>query len=279
MRVAVCGLGRMGTAFTHQLIAAGHEVIGWNRTPRPVDNVSVAGSLPEAVASAEVIVVSVFDGPAAREVLLGPDGIVPTASRDALVVNTTTLSPAESRELADAVAGAGFRYVEAPVVGSVPVARKAALAVLAGGKQADVDAARSVIDSWSRAGSFRYTGPAGTASALKLIANLILGTALAGIHDAVRLGADFGVDRTEVLDLLRGTPVGPLVSGKFDRLRNDDYADADFTVAGLAKDLALASESSPASLPAAEAAASLANAAINAGEGDHDISVFGRTPR
>src|SRR4030095_15195211 len=109
VRVAVLGLGRMGTAMATALAEAGHEVTAWNRTPRTLP--FCVNSMAEAIAGAEIIVVMVIDGPASQAVL---DQITGSS---ALIVNASTVAPDESRAMA---AGAGLRYLEAPVLGSVP---------------------------------------------------------------------------------------------------------------------------------------------------------------
>ncbi|MEU9607984.1 NAD(P)-dependent oxidoreductase [Streptomyces sp. NPDC048057] len=283
MKVAVCGLGRMGAAFAAALAADGHEVSAWNRTPKPE---STAATPAEAVRDAEVVVVMVFDGPAADAVLLGPHGVASGACPGALVVNATTLAPHEARRLESGVRAAGLRYLEAPVLGSVPAVRKKALHVLTAGDEDDARAAEPVLLAWSREGSRRHTGPVGTAAGFKLIANLTLGTAMGALHDAVQLGAVLELPRTQVLDVLQMGPLGHVVGRKRERLDQDAYEDADFTVDGLVKDLTLAvsvvEDASAATgvLPMAEAAAGLAKraAARGDGAGSLDLAVLARTP-
>lgn len=264
MKVTVCGLGRMGTAFAAALVTAGHEVTGWNRTGH--------GPVQDAVTGAEAVVLAVLDGPAARSVLAG---VAAGAAPGTLVVNASTVGPDESRQLvADAVA-AGLRYVEAPVIGSVPAVRAGKLTVLVGGSAPDLAAAEPVLLAWSHAGERRWTGPVGTAAALKLVANLTLGIAAAGLRDALALGDTLGLPREQVLDLLAEGHFGRLVTAKRERLDQDSYEDADFTLAALAKDLRLALAAEPA-LPVAEAAARTVAAAVANGGTDQDLAALAR---
>ena len=262
------GLGRMGAAMAVALAGPGHEVTGWNRSPRTLPTVPVAADVATAVDGAEVVVIMVIDGPASRAVLDRIEG-------SALVVNASTIGPDESRELAADAAEKGLRYVEAPVLGSIPNVKASALTVLAGGDEQDVETARPVLEVWTTDGAIRHTGPIGTATALKLVANLSLGIAAAGLHDCVRLGADLGLDRADVLDVLQAGSLGGLVQRKRARLDADDYDDADFTLGALAKDLALAKSAAETDLPVLDAAARLATdgdpqadlAALATGEG------------
>ncbi|MDT0266762.1 NAD(P)-binding domain-containing protein [Streptomyces sp. DSM 44915] len=277
MRVAVCGLGRMGAVFAAALVARGHRVTVWNRTPREVPGARTAGTAAEAAGGAAAVVVMVLDGPAARSVLLGPAGVTAGADRGALVVNATTLDPGTARALAERVTAAGQRYLEAPVLGSVPAARQGTLRVLAGGAAEDVRTAEPLLRAWSHAGALRHVGAVGDASALKLVANLGLGVAATGLRDAVRLAADLGLAREDVLEVLASGPLGGLVGGKRDRLAQGAYAAADFTVAALAKDLALATGAAAGSLPVAEAAARVVGRAAER-DGGLDIAALGAAP-
>lgn len=287
MNVAVCGLGRMGTVFAEALLDAGHHVTVWNRTPGregdlPGRGAAVASTAAEAAAGAEAVVVMVFDAVAAEQVLFGPDGVALGAGPGTLLVNAGTVAPDESQGLADRSAAAGLAFVEAPVLGSVPVARSHALTVLVGGSDADAEKAEPVLRAWSHGGVRRHTGPVGTASALKLVANSALGIAVAGLHDALRLGEDFAVDRELVLDVLARGPLGPLVTMKQDRLSADTeegYAAADFTVAALGKDLALALARARDPVAVVQAAQGVLASAVRAGDADADISVLGRAWR
>ena len=263
VKVGVLGLGRMGAAMAVALAGAGHEVTGWNRRPKSVPGIEVADEVAEAVDSAEVVVIMVIDGPASRAVLDQIEG-------SALVVNASTIGPDESRELAAHAAEKGLRYVEAPVLGSIPAFEASALTVLAGGDERDVETARPVLEVWTADGEIRHTGPIGTATGLKLVANLSLGIAAAGLHDCVHLGADLGLDRADVLDILQRGSLGGLVQRKRARLDADDYDDADFALGALGKDLALARSAAKTDLPVLAAAAHLTSKA----DQDADLSAL-----
>lgn len=256
----------MGRAFAAKVEERGHEVIRWNRGPVPgYDPVGI-----EVVAPAEVVVVMVLDGAASEEVLRG---VGRHARPGTVVVNAATVGPDESRRLAAGAAEAGLRYVEAPVLGSVPAVRAGSLTVLAGGAADDVAAAEPVLRCWSYDGSIRRTGPIGTATAAKLVANLGLAVVTAGLHDAVRLGEDLGLRRELVLDVLAGGAFARLVTGKRARLDGGDYGGADFTVGALRKDVELALRGAARPLVLAEAVRQVLTTEDDAGA---DIAVLGK---
>lgn len=280
-RVAVCGLGRMGTAMAQTLLAAGHPVTVWNRTPSAVAALAgqgaVAAASPAAAAAeAAVVVLMLFDGNACERVLSGPDGVLAGAAPGTLVLNLSTVGPEESAAFAERARAGGLRYVEAPVLGSVPAVRAGSLTILAGGTAGDVAAVTPVLAVW---GSPRHTGEVGTATALKLVANLALGVVAAGMRDAVRLGEDFGLPRDLVLDTLALGAFERVAGRSRERLGADDYDGAPFTLGALAKDLDLALARARRPLPVAAAARDTARDGVAHGDADADIAALARTTR
>ncbi len=264
------------------LLDAGHQVTVWNRSPEAsaalVAHGATAAPSPAAAASSSAIVVlMLFDGAACEQVLSGPDGVLAGAAPGTTVVNLSTIGPEESTALAARAGAVGLRYVEAPVLGSVPAVRGGSLTVLAGGEPADVAAAEPVLAVWSHAGRLRHTGPVGAATALKLVANLALGVVAAGMRDAVVLGEDFGLPRDLVLDTLALGAFERIAGRGRDRLGADDYDGAPFTLGALEKDLGLALDRARRPLPVAGAAREVAAAGVAAGDANRDISVLART--
>jgi len=231
MRIAILGLGRMGSAMARRLRGEGWDVVGWHRSGAPVDGVTVEADLAKAVGSAQVAVLCLFDDAACHEVLAQ----VRDAGSDGLrVVNTSTTSPAAAARFASQV---GPAYVHAPVIGSVPAVAAGTLQILAGGEPAAIEAVTPVL---AALGTVVHVGQPDTAAAVKLVANGVLAGVAATLRDALRQADALGLDRTLVLDVLERGPIGGLVKAKRDRLTGS-AADkpADFTVDGLAKDQAL----------------------------------------
>jgi hypothetical protein len=162
MTITVLGLGRMGAAMAARLDGLGWEVTGWTRSGRPVDSVKVVDDPGDAVADADVVILSLFDGPACVEVL---DRVRDCLRPDAVVVNTSTIAPAEAAALAGRL---GAAYVHAPVLGSGPAIADGTLEILAGASEQALARVRPVLDAL---GQVRPAGDASTAAALKLIAD------------------------------------------------------------------------------------------------------------
>ena len=239
MRVAFLGLGRMGTAMARHLLDGGHELVVWNRSPGRAAELVEAGareasSVRDAVGGADAVVLMLYGPPSVREVL--PE-VVAGAPDGTLLVNCTTVAPADAHEFAQAAA---LRYVDAPVAGSVAPATEGTLGVLGGAAEQDWEDALPLLHAFGDPDKVRRVGSVGAGSATKLCNNLALGFTIAGVGEALRLGRDLGLDRAALLDVLAGTPLGAMVAYKRPMLDSEDYRETTFSLDLLAKDLDLA---------------------------------------
>ncbi|MFG2816966.1 nuclear transport factor 2 family protein [Streptomyces sp. NPDC048410] len=229
--IAVLGLGRMGGAIATRLAAEGGDVVGWTRSGRTSSTVRTTGDPNEAVAGADLVLLSLFDGPACRQVL---DDVSDSLRAGAIVLNTSTIAPAEAAALARRF---GTSYVHAPVLGSVPAAASGTLRVLAAADQGVFDRVRPVLETL---GSIRRVADAPTAAVLKLIANSSLTGAVLALRDSLRQADALGVSRAQALDILELGQLGGLVARKRPFLLGEPEATtAEFTIGALAKDMAL----------------------------------------
>ncbi|MFD7611038.1 nuclear transport factor 2 family protein [Streptomyces sp. NPDC059828] len=250
--IAVLGLGRMGTAFATRLSAQGWDVVGWTRSGHSSDGVTTTGDPNDAVAKADLVLLALFDGPACREVL---DEVRDSLRTDAIVLNTSTIAPAEASELAREF---GSSYVHAPVVGSVPVVAAGTLSILAAAEQDTLDRARPVL---AALGTVRRVDDAAAAAALKLVANSSLAGAVLALRESLRQADALGLPRAQVLDVLELGQLGGLVARKRAFLADQPAAAAaEFTIGALAKDMALLAAASDAPL---RSAADLAGASAD----------------
>lgn len=241
--VGVIGLGRMGAAAAARLAGLGLDVTVWNRTPRDIAGAATAESAEDALTDVDIALVALFDGPSTRLVLTDSLPHLPAGATRPVVVDIATKAPAEAEDIARLVASRGWRYVEAPVLGSVPAVRAGSLKVLCGAADADdVALAAPILDVLSD--DVRHVGPVGTASRLKLVSNATLALAARATREALALGAALDLPQAQVLDVLALGHLSRIATGKRDRIESGDFGDADFTVGALAKDLQLAVRSS-----------------------------------
>ncbi len=277
MKITFLGLGRMGRELVIHVLDAGHDVTVWNRSPdaaaAAVGRGARRGATPAAAVEGAELVVSVLFGPeTVREVVL--DG-VDTFGDGALWVDVTTVGPHDARRQAAWARGRGVRYVQSPVLGTLAPARAGVLGVILGGDPADVAAARTVTDLWADPERVFELDSAERAAAGKLAVNLGLAVSMQGLAEAVQVAASAGLAASDVLDLLVKTPLAGIAAAKGATVLSGEYADAQFTVNALLKDIDLMLEAD-AGLPAVEAARGRLLAAVEAGLGESDFSVIAR---
>jgi 3-hydroxyisobutyrate dehydrogenase len=232
VQVAFLGLGRMGAAMAQHVLDAHHDLQVWNRTPAKAAELVAAGAVAagspaEAARGADVVIAMLAHPDAVREVLLGPDGVADGAAQGTLVIDASTIGPQAAQEIGAELEKRGLRYLDAPVLGSIQPARDGTLAVFAGGSEADYADAEPLLRLWGDAAKVRRVGGVGgvgSASAVKLVINLTIGVATAGVGEALRLACDLGVDRHVALDALAAGPLGATVATKRTMLEEEEYS-------------------------------------------------------
>lgn len=281
-RVAVVGTGRMGGAMAARLRAGGVGVTVFNRTAERAVAVAErtgAGRAPtarDAVAAADVVLVSLADDAACEAAYDGPDGIVAGVRAGTLVADTSTIDPRTAVRLGDLVRAAGGAHLDAPVSGSVPSVERGELAVLAGGEAADLERARPVLEHL--ASRIFHVGPAGAGATVKLAVNGIVHALNQGLSEALVLAEAAGVARGTAYEVFAASAAGaPFVQYKRAAFDRPDETPAAFTLDLVGKDLdlilALAQRSGVAMVQAATNREAVAAAAA-AGFGDRDMSAM-----
>lgn len=207
MKTALLGTGGMGAAIAARLAATDEDVTVWNRSadraaPLSAAGVAVASSPEEAVRDAEIVLVMVSDATAVQAVL---DRAGPALRDGACVVQMSTIAP---EQVSGLTLPPGIRLVDAPVGGSVDAAREGRLTVLAG---ADAEALALATPVLEKLGTIRHCGPVGAGSALKLVLNSSLVTALASLADVLAVADSVGVSRETALDALSAGPLGAII--------------------------------------------------------------------
>ncbi len=237
MKAGFIGLGFLGSAMAQRLMSEGVGLTVWNRT---VEKARALGCPvaedPSALARGEeVIFLNVFDSRAVSDVLRGPKGLLSVSLEGKTIVDTTSNHCEDVREFHRVVAEKGGTYVEAPVLGSVVPASQGNLTVLVSGPEKGYEKARPYLE---KLGSrIFFLGGEGLASRMKLVNNLLLGTFMAAIAEAVSIGESAGVDKERVLDILgAGAGNSGVLNAKREKLLKEDFS-THFSAALIYKDL------------------------------------------
>jgi 3-hydroxyisobutyrate dehydrogenase-like beta-hydroxyacid dehydrogenase len=280
--VGFVGLGAMGSRLARRLLEAGCPVIGWNRTPDKTRALAAAGlrpaPTPRAVAEAvETVFTMVTDDQALRAVALGPDGLVEGLRPGATLVDMSTVSPAVTREIGEAVAARGGAMLDAPVSGSTITVEQGQASIVVGGEPAALERVRPYLAVMGP-GGVTHVGALGLAKAMKLATNLGLAVQMLAFSEAVLLAEKSGIAReTAVEALLRSVIASPMVKYRGPFVLGRMSREAWFSVAMIQKDLDLALAQARAvgvPLPTTALAREWMTMARGLGLGDYDFGVM-----
>jgi 3-hydroxyisobutyrate dehydrogenase-like beta-hydroxyacid dehydrogenase len=281
MNLGFVGLGSMGSRLAKRLLDAGYAVTGYNRTAAKAQPLVAAGMklapTPRDVAAAsDVVFTMVTDDDALRAVVFGADGMLAGLRRGATLVEMSTVSPAVTREIGDAVAQRGATMLDAPVSGSTVSVEQGAASIQVGGDAAALERVRPYLAAMGPNG-ITHVGPLGIAKAMKVATNLGVAVQILAFCEAVALAEKSGIAREAAVEaLMRSVIASPLVKYRGPYVLGKMAAHVAFPVPMIQKDLQLALDQARAvgvPLPLTEVTQAWMTKAREMGLGDHDFAV------
>ncbi|HEY0542548.1 MAG TPA: 2-hydroxy-3-oxopropionate reductase [Actinoallomurus sp.] len=209
--IAVIGLGVMGGPMATNLVKAGYDVVGYNRSPEKVNALVSEGgrgatSVAEAVKNAQVVLTVLPDSPDVEEVVDGPDGVLTHAAPGTLWIDSSTIEPKVTVRLAQAAGERGLRAVDAPVSGGEAGAREASLSIMVGGDAVDVMEAGPVLEAVGS--TIVHVGPSGSGQTVKAANQLIVAGTIELVAEALVFLEASGVDTEAAVKVLAGGLAG-----------------------------------------------------------------------
>jgi 3-hydroxyisobutyrate dehydrogenase-like beta-hydroxyacid dehydrogenase len=190
-----------------RLLAAGHEVLVWNRTAARVQDLVASGareaSTPAALAEeCDIVCLCVFDARAVEDVVFGEQGVA-ASGRLKVLVDHSSIPPGETRDMAARLAAAnGAIWVDAPVSGGTGGAEQGTLAIMAGGPEDVIAAITPLLKAYAQ--RVTHMGAVGAGQITKLCNQTIVATTIAAISEAVSLATDNDVDAARLPQALAG---------------------------------------------------------------------------
>lgn len=209
--IAFIGLGIMGGPMAANLVAAGHDVVGYNLHPEPVERLVAAGgrgatSVAEAVDGASVVITMVPDSADVETVALGEGGIYDHASEGTLHIDMSSIRPDVSARVAAAARQRGLRALDAPVSGGEAGAIEAKLSIMVGGERGDFDEVKPILDALGT--TVVYLGPSGSGQTVKAANQLIVAGTIELVAEAIVFLEAYGVDTEAAIAVLAGGLAG-----------------------------------------------------------------------
>ncbi|MDQ0027984.1 2-hydroxy-3-oxopropionate reductase [Variovorax paradoxus] len=284
-RVAVIGVGIMGSAIARRLLECGHAVCVFDLDTAKVaalvqQGAQAAASAAEAGGSADFVITSLNSAAVVERALFGDTGVAAASPVDSrrLLIDMSSIDPSSTRRLAQMLRErTGMGFVDAPLSGGAPKALVGQLTVMAGGSEDDVARARAVMDSLCA--NYTRMGESGAGQTTKLVNQLLCAIGFQAVAEAVRLAEAGGVDATKLHTALAGGRADSQILREF----GPKMAARDFTPTGridnMLKDLEAVQAFAQAErlpLPLAGAVSELHRAFVAAGLGAEDTAAMMR---
>ena len=282
--IGFIGLGLMGKPMARNLLKRGYAVVAHNRSRASLDELVAAGasavtSPADVARRAATIVTMLPDGPDVEQVLEGTDGVFSAMQPGAVIIDTSTISPATAQRLASRAAELGAAMLDAPVSGGEIGAINATLSIMVGG-DADVFArVKPVLDAMGNPESVVRIGGSGAGQLCKVCNQMVIGGTLSVVAEAFALARKAGVDPSLVRDaLLGGFASSRVLDVHGERILRNNYVPG-FRSKLYAKDYRIAAETlraHAAPAPVTSVVHDLVDKLIDSGRGDEDYSALAK---
>jgi 2-hydroxy-3-oxopropionate reductase len=205
--IGFIGLGIMGKPMARNLLKAGYPLVIHNRSRAAVDELSKEGAQPgasstEVAARSEVIITMLPDSPDVELVYVGEQGVFVGAKAGMLLIDMSSISPVVARKLAGEAEKRGIDMIDAPVSGGEAGAISATLSIMIGGKASAVERAMPIFQALGK--NIVHVGDAGAGQVTKAANQMVVGTTIAIVSEALVLAAKAGVDPARVRQALLG---------------------------------------------------------------------------
>jgi len=205
MRIAVLGIGLMGFPMARRLCEAGYAVHVWNRTPAKAQLLAPYGAIVHetpalAVDNAEITITMLDHGGVVGQVLFDL-GVAAALAKGSLLIDMSSIKPAEARDHAARLSELKVDYLDAPVSGGTLGADQGTLAIMVGGKAAHFERALPVFKVFGRA---THVGPTGSGQLAKLANQMIVGVTIGAVAEALLMCEKGGADMTRVKEAITG---------------------------------------------------------------------------
>lgn len=204
MKLAFLGIGLMGFPMARRLCEAGHDVHVWNRSRDKAERLASMATVHDSAASAareaEIVITMLENGAVVEQVLFGA-GVANAMKPGTVVIDMSSIKPAEARAHAERLGDYAITHVDAPVSGGTIGAEQGTLAIMAGGKPSTFARAQPVFAALGRA---TLVGPAGAGQLAKLANQMIVGITIGAVAEALLLCQKGGAIPAKVKEAITG---------------------------------------------------------------------------
>ena len=280
MKIAFVGTGTMGGPMVANLVRKNFAVTAYDVGPAALDRAvkagaTAAGSAADAARGADLVVTMLPSSSHVERAYLGTGGVAEGVASGTLCADMSTIDPAMSRRVAEALRAKGVRFIDAPVSGGVPKAIDGTLAIMVGGKPEVFERVRPILEKMGS--SVTLTGPVGAGNVTKLANQIMVACNIAAMGEALVLATRAGLDPEVVFNAVKGGLAGSTVLNAKAPMVIDRNFKPGFRINLHQKDLRnalLAAESMKVSLPFTSLVQQMLMALMNQGKGPLDHSAI-----
>lgn len=242
-RLGYVGLGTMGKGMAANLIAAGHPLTVWNRTPSRAEGLeaNVVESPQDVGPESDIVFVCVSDTPDVEEVVFGDYGVIHGMTSGDVLVDHSTISPVATAQFAAQAVELGIEWIDAPVSGGSEGAERGTLAVMAGGDLGALERVRPFMEAYST--SIVHVGEEpGSGQMVKAVNQILVVLNQLAASEALMLADAAGLDLKKTLAAVEGGAAGSwMLSNRGPQMIERDWSPG-FTIDLQQKDLRLVLE-------------------------------------
>lgn len=226
--VALIGAGVMGGAIGKRLCGADHTVHVFDLDKEKVAALAAAGATAAetaaaAASAADYVILSLNSAAVVRIAAFGDGGVAAGAKPGALIIDMSSIDPESTRALAAEAAGRNLRWLDCPLSGGAPKAAAGALAVMAGGAEADFEDSKAVMDDLCA--NFTLMGPSGAGQTAKLINQVLCALNFLAVAEATQLALDAGIEAAKIPEAIAGGRADSAILQEFmAKMAAKDYA-------------------------------------------------------
>ncbi|CAG9622723.1 2-hydroxy-3-oxopropionate reductase [Sutcliffiella rhizosphaerae] len=213
-RIGFIGLGIMGMPMTRNLLKAGYQVTAFDLNEAAVQTITAAGATPassskEVAQNSEVVFTMLPKGEHVRAAVFGDNGVMEGASEGLIIVDMSSVSPVDSKQMATLAAQAGVHFLDAPVSGGEPKAIDGTLAIMVGGEENVFETVKPVLTAMGT--DIVLVGESGCGTTAKLANQIIVNLNIAAVSEALTLASKAGIDLEKMYQAIRGGLAGSTV--------------------------------------------------------------------
>ncbi len=227
-KLGMIGLGKMGLALSKEMIADGHEIVGYDIDPDRMKMLedlggSRAASAKEIAEQCDITFSILLKESHIEENTFGPNGIVAAGKKGLIHVEMSTMKPGFQADLGARLAAEGIDMLDAPISGSHPRVASRQISMMIGGKKEAFDRVYPMLEPMTS--SVVHMGENGNGAKMKVVTNLFVNSCTALIAEMLLTGLRSGLPEDKMMECLRASTVnGTMLENAAPRILSRDFS-------------------------------------------------------